>query len=116
MRQKNMKSRCEKRAFEKCKQVCKTYDAVQTAYAEKLQNNPDVVSFRCNVWLEGLEAGEYTSDFVAVKQDGNLMVRECVWRKNIQRPRTLKLLDASRDYWRARGVEDWGIVIDAEKK
>ena len=28
---------------------------------------------------------------------------------------TVKLLDASRDYWINHGVTDWGIVIDEEK-
>lgn len=116
MRSKNYKGRCVKKTVSKCEDVCRLYDRVQEVYVDNLQDNPDVVSFQCNVYLEGLEVGEFTSDFVAVKKDGSLMVRECVWRKNIQRPRTLKLLDASRDYWRARGVEDWGIVIDAEKE
>ena len=104
--------RCEKRSFEKCEGVCKTFNAIQSKYAEALQDNPDVQSFRTNVPLNGLEDGDFTSDFVAVKTDGELMVRECVWRKNITRPRTLKLLDASRFYWMKRGVEDWGIVVD----
>ena len=116
MKNRKIKDRCEKRSFNKCEGVCKTYDQIQSKYAEILQVNPNIKSFQTNVYLQGQEVGEYTSDFVAVKQNGELMVRECVWRKNIQRPRTLKLLDASRDYWRARGVEDWGIVIDAEKK
>jgi hypothetical protein len=28
---------------------------------------------------------------------------------------TIKLLDASREYWIRRGVKDWGIVTDEEK-
>jgi len=27
----------------------------------------------------------------------------------------MKLLDASREYWNQHGVEDWGLVIDAEE-
>ena len=42
------------------------------------------------------------------------MVRECVFRKHITKPMVVKLLDASKLYWQARGVEDWGIVTDAE--
>ena len=43
------------------------------------------------------------------------MVMECVQRKYLQKPMTVKLLDISRDYWLKHGVSDWGIVIDAEK-
>jgi hypothetical protein len=32
----------------------------------------------------------------------------------LTRPSTAKLLDLSRDYWRRRGVADWGIVIEKE--
>lgn len=28
---------------------------------------------------------------------------------------TVKLLDASRDYWLSHGVSDWGMVIDEEE-
>ena len=116
MRSRNYKGRCTKLSLSKCEEVCKTYDRVQTKEAEKLQNTPDVKAFQCNVYLEGLDIGDFTSDFVAIKTDGELMVRECVLRKNLTRPRTLKLLDASRDYWKRRGVIDWKVVIDAEKE
>ena len=43
------------------------------------------------------------------------MVRECVFRKFLTKPMTVKLLDASRDYWLKHGVSDWGVVIDEEK-
>ena len=59
-----------------------------------------VKEFRCQVLLEGLEIGEYCSDFVATKMDDELMVRECVYRKHLSKPMTAKLLDASRNYWR----------------
>lgn len=115
MRKKNYKGRCEKRTLPKCKEVCKTYDAIQAAYAEVLQECDEVKEIRCNVLLDGLEIGEYTSDFVCVKPDGDLMVRECIFRKFLMKPMTVKLLDASREYWQNHGVSDWGLVIDAEK-
>lgn len=115
MRRKNYKGRCEKRTLSKCQDVCRTYDAIQTAYAEVLQECEEVKEIRCNVPLDGLEIGEYTSDFVCVKPDGDLMVRECVFRKFLTKPMTVKLLDASREYWQNHGVSDWGLVIDAEK-
>ena len=115
MRKKGYKGRCEKRTLDKCDGICRTYDAIQTAYADVLQACDKVKEIRCNVLLEGFPEGEYTTDFVCVKTDGNLMVRECVFRKLLMKPMTIRLLDASREYWLRHGVADWGLVIDAEE-
>lgn len=116
MKKKNYKgSRCEKRTLSKCADgVVKTFNDIESRYADKLQENPEVKEFRCQVLLEGLELGDYCSDFVAVKVDGDLLVRECVYRKHLTKPLTSKLLDASRAYWIKRGVVDWGIVVEKE--
>ena len=114
MRKKNFKGRCEKRVLGKCAEVCHTYDPIQYAYADLLQASDEIVEIKCNVLLEGLEVGEYTSDFVCTKANGDLMVRECVFRKFLMKPLTVKLLDASRNYWLTHGVTDWGLVIDEE--
>ena len=37
VRKKNFKGRCEKRVIAKCNEVCRTYDAIQYAYADILQ-------------------------------------------------------------------------------
>ena len=42
-------------------------------------------------------------------------LQECVFRKYLTKPMTVRLLDASRIYWLNHGVSDWGLVIDAEK-
>ena len=115
MRKRHYKGRCEKRALPKCQGICRTYDAVQYAFADVLQADNEVTEFRCNVPLDGLTEGDYTSDFVGVKSDGDLMVRECVFRKFLMKPMTVRLLDVSREYWLKHGVSDWGLVIDAEK-
>lgn len=115
MRKKNYKGRCEKRTLGKSKDVCRLYDEIQGRYADRLQACNEVKEIRCNVFLDGLAEGEYTSDFVCVKSDGDLMVRECVFRKYLTKPMTVRLLEASRAYWVNHGVTDWGIVIDAEK-
>ena len=114
MKKKNYKgSRCEKRTMSKCSDgVVKTFNDIESRYADRLQENPEVKEFRCQVLLEGLELGEYCSDFLATKVDGDLMVRECVFRKHLAKPLTAKLLDASREYWGKRGVLDWGIVVE----
>ena len=114
MRKKNFKGRCEKRLIDKCAEVCRTYDVVQYACADLLQADDGIKEIRCNVLLDGLDIGEYTSDFVCVKSDGDLMVRECVFRRLLMKPLTVKLLDTSRDYWLRHGVTDWGLVIDEE--
>ena len=111
MRKKNYKGRCEKRTLSKCKEICRTYDSIQSVYADLLQRNDSITEIRCNVPLDDLE---YTTDFVCVKADNDLMVRECVSRKYLTKPLTVKLLDISRCYWLRRGVYDWGIVTDEE--
>lgn len=113
MRKKGFKGRCEKRVLGKSKEVCRTYDAIQYACADRLQEDDGVQEIRCNVPLDG---SEYTTDFLCVKTDGDLMVRECVQRKYLLKPLTVKLLDMSRTYWMKRGVEDWGVVIDAAEE
>ncbi len=115
MRKKNYKGRCEKRSISKCTDICRTYDAVQAAYADMLARDDDIAEFRCNVLMKGLSEGDYTSDFVCTKADGSLMVRECTYRKMLTRPTFAKLLEASRQYWLHHGVSDWGIVTNEEK-
>lgn len=113
MRKKNFKgAKVSKRVVAKCEGVCRTYDAIQYAYANLLSETEEIKSFQVNVLLQGLVEGEYTSDFVIIKADGNLMVRECVSRKYLTKPMTTKFLDASRNYWKSHGVSDWGIVIE----
>lgn len=115
MRKRNFKGRCQKQSLSKSKEVCRTYDPIQSMYAEKLEESSDIQEIRCNVLLEGLEEGEYTSDFVCVKTNGDLMVRECLQRDRLTKPMNVKLLNASRNYWIKRGVEDWGIIVDAKE-
>lgn len=115
MIKKNFKGRCVKQSVSKSKDVCRTYSDIQTRYLDVLQANDDVIEIRCNVILDGLGIGDYTSDFVCVKSGNDLMVRECVNRKHLMKPLTVKLLDASKDYWLRHGVMDWGIVTNEEK-
>lgn len=115
MRKKNYKGRCEKRTLSKCPGICKTYDPVQSRFADSLQTDANISAFRCNVPLDGLDIGEYTSDFVCTLENGGIMVRECVSKNHLTKPITAKLLDISRNYWMNHGVTDWGLVINAEK-
>lgn len=111
LRKKNFKGLCEKRKISKCTEVCRTYDPIQYVYADILSADDTIQEFKCNVPLDNLE---YTTDFVCTKAGGDLMARECVYRKHLTKPLTIKLLDISREYWLRRGVTDWGLVIDEE--
>lgn len=114
MRPAKIKDRCTKKKLKKCEEVIRTYDKIQTRYADILDKDESIKSIRVNVVLEDLDEGEFTSDFVCTKTDGDLMVRECVFLKKLSLPRTCKLLDASMHYWAKRGVTDWGIVVEME--
>ena len=114
MRKKKFKGRCEKKTLLKCEGVCRTYDAIQAAYADILSEDPDVKSFRCNVPLEG-DCEAYMTDFVIEMMDGSIVVRECVFRHLIRKPKTIDMLCASQEYWWSHGIYDWKLIIDAKK-
>lgn len=115
MRKKNYRGvKCVKRSLKKCEGVCKTYDVIQYAFADALNLSEDVESFKVNVFLDGLQEGEYTSDFVIKTKKGNLMIRECLEKKHLTKPLTTKLLDLSRNYWLSHGISNWGLVIGKE--
>lgn len=111
MRKKNFKGRCEKKTIGKCKTVCKSFDPIQSAYIDILDDRYDVAEIQCNVELDG-DASDFTTDIVAVMTNGEIMVRECVSRKILTRPLTMKWLEISQTYWYHRGVKEWGLVVD----
>ena len=116
MQKKNPKTRCERKQLSKCEGICRLYNKIQIGYADRIQEEDGIVSFRCNVPLDGPEAEDYTTDFVCTKADGTLRVRECVWRHQLTWPSVVKLLEISRQYWYVkRGIRDWGIVVDKKK-
>lgn len=114
MRVASYKDRCTKKRLNKSESVVKLYDELQLAYASILEANDDIKKIRCNVPIGPVDGSDFTSDFVCVKTNGDIMVRECVYRKKLSLPRTAKLLDASRTYWANHGVLDFGIVIEQE--
>lgn len=115
MVKKNYKGRCIKLSLTKSKDVLKLYSKIQERCAVLFQEDEEVTEIRCNVPLDGLNVGDYTSDFVCGKKNKDILVRECVRRCHLTKPMTVKLLDASRNYWLRHGVMDWGIVIDEER-
>ena len=117
MKKVDYKGRVIKRQLSKCKEVCRSYSEMQDDYARFLQIDDNVKSFSCNIRLDEDPVTEnYTTDFVITMADGTLRVRECVYRKHLERPSTARLLDLSKEYWRAKGVTDWGIVVDVIKE
>ena len=116
MRNSKNKIRCTKQTFSKHPGICRTYNPLQYAYAERLEADPGVKEFRCNVPLQDFELtdGSYTTDFLYTRTDGDMAVRECVYRKKLSLPRTGILLDARREYWLRHGITDWAIVIETE--
>ena len=116
MKKVDYKGRCIKRQLSKCKDVCRSYSEMQDDYARFLQVNEEVKQFTCNVKMnDDPETASYTTDFVITLVDGTVRVRECVYRKHLERPSTAKLLDLSKNYWLSKGVVDWGIVVDVIK-
>ena len=94
--------------------MAKTYTDIESRFADLLQKDDTIKEFRCNVLLDGFSEGEYCSDFVCIKVDGDMMVRECIFRKVLTKPMNIRLLDASREYWLKHGVSDWAIIIEKE--
>lgn len=115
MMRKNPKCKCEKRSVTKAASVCRLYSKLQSAYLDILQKMDSIETIQCNVPLDGLSVGAYTSDFLCKCKDGSFLVRECVERKFLAKPMTIALLDASRDFWTKRGISNWGIVTNQEK-
>lgn len=79
MRPANIKDRCTKKRLNKSESVVKLYDELQLAYASILEANEEIKEIRCNVPIDSVDGSDFTSDFVCVKTNGDIMVRECVY-------------------------------------
>ena len=114
MRNNKTHSQTIKRSLLKCKNILYAYSELQLRYAELLSKRNDILEFRANVKLDQFPLGKtYTTDFVITTTEGRTQIRECVYKDKLLKPMTIKLLDASRAYWLSKGINDWGIVIDA---
>ena len=112
MRNKNQKGKCVKLTLPYFDGVVKTYDDLQLAAAKLLSANSDFVSIQSNVDCVEVDGTKYTTDFVCQSKDEKYSVFECVYRKQLDKPKMMKLLDASQQFWAARGVE-WGLICEA---
>ena len=98
-------------------------------YADKLESDEGVKSYKANVELEGFQdkislagirklyrACAWTTDFLIEKVDGGVAVREGVGADALEKRSELEKLELSRRYWAVAHVEDWAIVqIDIER-
>ena len=115
MRNSKTHSVAKKKKLSKCKTIFTAYNDLQYAYGLQLEKNKDITEIRCNIQLSNCLGYEhYTTDFYCVKSDGEILVRECVYKDKLLKPMTSKMLDASRGFWLSQGITDWGIVIDAK--
>ena len=84
MRNKKSNVKTTKRRLSKCQDVCRTYNDIQYAYAEILEKDESVAEFRCNVILDDFELdGTFTTDFIITKNNGDILVRECIFKDKI---------------------------------
>ena len=74
MHKKDYKGRCEKKTLTKSKEICRTYDPIQNKYADLLEESSEIKEICCNVLLDNFSEGEYTSDFVCVKSNGDTKI------------------------------------------
>lgn len=89
MRKQKYKGRCEKRILSKSDEVCRFYSDLQSKYADKLDSDNGIKQIHCNVYLCNTE---YMSDFLCTRKNGDVFIRECVERRFLNKPMTIKML------------------------
>ncbi len=115
MRNKNSHTVTIKKKLSKCRLIFFAYNDLQYKYGCQLDEDSQIAEIKCNVPLEKCELGNcYTTDFYCVKTNGDVFVRECVYKDKLLKPLTIKMLDASRNYWLSKGITDWGIVLNED--
>ena len=108
-------SKSIKKKLNKCSDVFIAFNEIQYQYGCELDLNDEIKEIKCNVRLIDFELGDnYTSDFYIIKNNGEVIIRECVFKERINKPLTISLLDASRNYWLSKGITDWGIVLNED--
>lgn len=121
MRKQNSKGRLICKRAEKCLDgAARVTCSVGEMYLTLLESSEEVKWFRCLVPLEHIDqfvvtkrqSCELCSDFLVSFQDGHLGIRECVKREVLNTPRVKGMLSISKEYWAARGINDWKIVTE----
>ena len=92
--------------------VCKLYSSLQRKLAERFENDDSVETFEVNVKVDELPIdGTFTTDLLVKFKDGSLKAYECILRKHLTKPMSMKLLSLSRAHWIKKGV---GFAIATE--
>ena len=100
-----------KRAVSKSKNRFIAYNDTQFAYVKILEADTEIDDILPNYKLSGFSLGEnYSTDFLCKKIDNTMTAIETIEKRVLLKPQNLKLLEASRHYWLARGVE-WKLVV-----
>ena len=115
MRNSKAHTKTLKKKLNKCKTIFYAYNDVQFKYGDVLDNRKDIVEIKCNVKIDCELGDSYTSDFYCVKENVEIMIRECLYKNILLKPMNVKMLDASRKYRLSKGVTDWGIVLNEEE-
>ena len=91
MRNIRTRTKCIRVSSDKSSGVCRCYSDLQLRYLEKLDKDNDVKEVRLNVKLQDLDIeGTYSTDFVITLKDETTRIRECVLRKHLTKPLTIK--------------------------
>ena len=73
-----------KKKLNKCKGTFYAYNDIQFRYGDVLDKREDILEIRCNVKFEGCELGDnYTTDFYCIKDNNEVMIRECVYQNSL---------------------------------
>ena len=116
MRNSKTRTKTIKKKLNKCKNIFYAYNDIQFRYGDVLDKREDILEIRCNVKLDGFILGDsYTIDFYCIKDNNEVMIRECVYQNSLFKPMNIKMLDSSREYWLSKGIKDWEIVLDEQK-
>lgn len=91
MRRKGYKGRCEKKSLGKSQNVCRTYNEIQSVYADMLQNDNNIQEIRCNVLLDGLAEGDYVIKLY-IASVHLVWVNMSSWRMDIQQKKKVNTL------------------------
>ena len=91
MRNKSSNVQVTKKRLSKCEGVFRSYSDIQLQYANLLESDVSILEFKCNVVLDDFEVdGTYTTDFLITKTNGDILIRECVFRNRITKPLNIK--------------------------
>lgn len=124
MEKKNAKTREITFKSSKNSELRMVHNRTARNYAECLERDNKVESYRTNVPLVSLaeyanmlgirpayQSEQWTTDFVVSGADGSVMVAEISDEESLKRKAIVEKLEISRRYWHSKGVNAWKIII-----